>query len=130
MKSQADVSRLMDNVFKEVHQTREAGQREYAHDSNNALRNFESLATDLKLDRKSVLWIFMKKHLDGILAHINGHKSQREDVRGRIKDVMVYLILLWAMVDDDDDSQPKIMYNTLPIIEPPISQFVKPMNEK
>ena len=51
----------------------------------------------------SVLWIFLKKHMDGITAYIKGHKSQREDVRGRIKDAIVYLMLLWAMVEERDE---------------------------
>ena len=37
--------------------------------------------------------------MDGISSYIEGHKSQREDVSGRIKDSIVYLLLLWAMVD-------------------------------
>ena len=43
------------------------------------------------------------KHIDGILAFINGHKSQREDVRGRLTDVIVYLTLLWGMIDEDGE---------------------------
>ena len=42
------------------------------------------------------------KHMDGIVAHINGHKSQREDIRGRIKDSIVYLTLYWAMVEGEE----------------------------
>lgn len=102
MKTRKDIEDLMTRVCAELQATREAGQKEYAHDEKNALRNFESLGVDLGIPREKVLWIFTKKHLDGILAWINGHRSQREDVRGRIKDAIVYLILLWAMADDQD----------------------------
>lgn len=44
-----------------------------------------------------ILMVYLNKHLDGITAHINGHTSQREDVRGRIADAMVYLALLWGL---------------------------------
>src|SRR4051812_45956460 len=101
MKTKADVKDLMDRVFKELQQTREDGQREYAHDESNALANFERTATDVGVSREAVLWIFAMKHKDGIAAWIKGHRSQREDVRGRIKDLIVYLILLWAMVEDE-----------------------------
>jgi len=47
---------------------------------------------------------YMLKHIDGIIAHINGHNSQRENVRGRITDVMVYCMLLWAMVEDAEST--------------------------
>lgn len=102
MKTRADVAKLMSEVFADCQKTREDGQKEYAHDEENALRNFEQTGTDLRIPREKVLYIFAKKHWDGILSYINGHRSQRENVRGRIKDVIVYLILLWAMVDDDE----------------------------
>jgi len=44
----------------------------------------------------------MLKHIDGICSFVEGHKSQREDVRGRITDVIVYLCLLWGMVEQND----------------------------
>ena len=93
---------VMETMFSEERETREAGQKEYAHAADNAFRNFEGLAAELKLDRKMVLWIYLRKHLDGILAYLNGHKSQREDVRGRIKDARVYLALLRGMIDEDE----------------------------
>ncbi len=100
MKTRADVALLMTDVFARCQATRDAGQKEYAHDEANALANFERLAFDLQLAREKVLWVYLKKHLDGVLAWINGHRSQRENVRGRIVDIIVYLILLWALIDD------------------------------
>jgi len=44
---------------------------------------------------------YLLKHIDGISAYVKGHKSQREDVTGRITDAIVYLMLLWAMVVED-----------------------------
>ena len=44
---------------------------------------------------------YMLKHIDGIAAYVKGHKSQREDVTGRITDCMVYLMLLWGMIEED-----------------------------
>lgn len=102
MKTKKDIASLMDRIFKELQETREAGQREYAHDEDNAFANFERPAKDLGISREMVLWVFAMKHKDGIASYIKGHKSQREDVRGRIKDLIVYLILLWGMVDDNE----------------------------
>jgi hypothetical protein len=86
----------------ELFELREAGQNEYAHDEDNAFRNFEALAADLDMQREVILWVYLKKHLDGILAYINGHRSQRESVHGRIKDAIVYLTLLDGMITEDD----------------------------
>lgn len=80
----------------------EQGQKEYAHDEQNALANFERLASELEIPREKVLWIYFRKHLDGIKAHINGFTSQREPVQGRIKDAIVYLMLLYCMVEDNE----------------------------
>ena len=30
-----------------------------------------------------------------------GHKSQREDVTGRLTDAIVYLCILWGMIEED-----------------------------
>jgi|WetSurMetagenome_2_1015567.scaffolds.fasta_scaffold120775_2 hypothetical protein len=102
MKSYADVADVMDKVFHECHSLRQAGQKEYANSEANALSNFENLSKDIGVSRETVLFIFMKKHIDGIASYIKGHKSQREDVRGRINDSIVYLCLLRAMVEDNE----------------------------
>ena len=99
-----EVARWMDAMFAEEHGAREAGQKEYAHGNEEAFGNFNRLSAMLKIDRKMVLWIYMQKHFDGILSYINGHKSQREDVRGRIKDARVYLTLLRAMIEEEEQS--------------------------
>tara|TARA_Y100001938_G_scaffold144099_1_gene218121 strand:+ start:2646 stop:2765 length:120 start_codon:yes stop_codon:yes gene_type:complete len=36
------------------------------------------------------------------MSYIKGYKSQREDVRGRITDIIVYLMLLWGMIEEDE----------------------------
>jgi len=106
----SEVASLMSEVFVKCSKFREAGQKEYAHEEDNAFRNFEQTGRDINLDRKRVLYIFMKKHLDGIVAAINGHVSQREPVEGRICDAIVYLILLAGMFREDG-SNPSAQLN-------------------
>jgi hypothetical protein len=89
----------MTEIFKEVQKTREEGQNEYAHDTDNAFANFDRVAEKTETTREKVLLTYLLKHIDGITAYAKGHKSQREDVRGRIKDCIVYLCLFWGMVD-------------------------------
>lgn len=100
------VADKMREVFEqEIMALREAGQKEYVS-GDYAFDNFDRLSNDLGLDRKYILWVFVKKHLDGIISFIRGHKSQREDVRGRINDAIVYLFLLRCMIDYEDDKNP------------------------
>ena len=97
----SQMAKLMDNILKEVIVTRDSGQKEYAHDDDNVFANFNRVAHLLEIDRKKVLMTYMLKHVDGIAAFVKGHKSQREDVTGRITDCIVYLMLLWGMIEDD-----------------------------
>lgn len=94
---------VMNSVFCKAEEYRAAGQEEYAHDEDNAFRNFESIAEDLDLTREQVLLVYLLKHMDGIVAHFaKGTEEQREDIQGRIVDAIVYLTLLSGMKVDRD----------------------------
>ena len=97
-----EMHKLMDAIIKEVTLTRDQGQKEYAHDEKDVFANFNRVANLLEEDRKKVLMTYMLKHVVGIAAYVKGHKSQREDVTGRITDCMVYLMLLWGMIEEED----------------------------
>ena len=100
----SQMHKLMDDILKEVVMTRDSGQKEYAHDDEDVFANFNRVGHLLEEDRKKVLMTYMLKHVDGIAAYVKGHKSQREDVRGRITDCIVYLMLLWGMIEEEDDT--------------------------
>ena len=96
---------LIDQIFKTIQRTREEGQKEYARKQNNAFANFERIGENLDISREEVLLVYLLKHIDGICSYVTGHRSQREDVRGRITDVIVYLCLLWGMIDKNEESR-------------------------
>ena len=98
----AEHNELLEDIFNEVRKIRLAGQKEYAHDEDNCFANFERIAKLQDLSRETILMTYLFKHIDGIQSYVKGHKSQREDVRGRIVDIIVYLTLLWGMADQDD----------------------------
>jgi hypothetical protein len=98
------VSERFRQIFDELMELREAGQREYAHNLDNPFRNFESVGKYLDMPREKVLMTYAIKHLDGITSWVNGHESQREDVTGRIKDLIVYLMLLDCMIQQQRSS--------------------------
>ena len=93
----------MEKILKQAKQIHSQGQKEYAHDDSNVFANFERVADCLKIEREKVLMVYLLKHIDGIGSYIDGHQSQREDVTGRIKDAIVYLLLLWAMVSGENE---------------------------
>ena len=96
------MAKVMENIMKQVGLMRDEGQKEYAHDDNDVFANFNRISHLLGVDRKKVLMTYMLKHVDGVAAYVKGHKSQREDVTGRITDIIVYLMLLWAMIEEED----------------------------
>ena len=99
---------LFDNeIMPAIGSMREAGQKEYAHDIDEIFANFHRTADNMSIDRKKVLMVHMLKHIDGITSFIKGHKSQREDVTGRITDCIVYLMLLWGMIKEERENNDK-----------------------
>ena len=95
-----------DALFKvflnEITKTRDDGQKEYAHTKKNVFANFERVANSLDISKEKALMTYLLKHIDGINAYIKGYESQRESVKGRITDAIVYLFLLWAMVEENE----------------------------
>ena len=98
--TQSNMRKFMDKIWSEVIHIRDEGQKEYAHTDENVFANFERTGKLLGVDREKILMTFLLKHIDGIAAYANGHKSQREDITGRLTDAIVYLCLLWAMVEE------------------------------
>lgn len=98
--TRAEIAQVMDKVFAECQRLRDAGQQEYARREENAFANFERVGERIGISREQALMVYLEKHLDGIHAWVNGHRSQRESVRGRINDAIVYLCLLRGMVEE------------------------------
>jgi len=80
---------------------RDSGQKEYARSQDDVHANFKRVASCLNISKEKALMVYLLKHIDGISSYIEGHKSQREDVTGRIIDAIVYLFLLYGMVEEE-----------------------------
>jgi hypothetical protein len=106
------MKRLIQNIFQKINLTRKQGQKEYARQSSNVFANFERIAKNLELTREEVLLVYLLKHIDGISSYVKGHKSQREDIRGRLTDAIVYLCLLWGMVNQNEYPDDNILWCT------------------
>ena len=92
---------LVQDIFdNEIWNLLKRGQEEYAS-SNDAFSNFKRQGKELDMDPKIVLWIHAMKHKSGIASYLKGVKSQREDVRGRINDLIVYLLILRGIIDEE-----------------------------
>ena len=95
------MTKLIDGVIiPEILKIRDAGQKEYARDTDDVLMNFKRIGSWLDLSEETVILVYLLKHIDGVTAWCNGHKSQREDIRGRLTDIIVYSCLLWAHAEE------------------------------
>ena len=97
-----DMKSLMERIFKEVLRVRDEGQTEYARNKDNVFANFERVSSFVGTSKEKALLIYMIKHIDGLCSYADGHRSQREDVRGRLTDIIVYCLLFWGMVEDNE----------------------------
>ena len=104
-----EMNKLIKKTLNDVIKIRDAGQKEYARSEDNVFANFERVANHVGITKEQALLTYLLKHIDGITAHINGHKSQREDVYGRIIDSIVYLLLLRGMFYEDNEPQETII---------------------
>ena len=92
---------LIDDILLKVKDMHTEGQKEYAMTQDNVFANFERIAGQTGQDKKMILWVYLMKHIDGIASYLRGHKSQRENVTGRLTDAIVYLCILWGMIEED-----------------------------
>ena len=97
-----EMLKLINGIFEQVEIVHTEGQKEYAMNTDNVFANFQRISNQTGLDQKMVLWIYLMKHIDGIASHIKGHRSQREEVQGRLTDAIVYLCILWGMIETED----------------------------
>ena len=92
-------------IMPEIIKTRDAGQKEYARDVDDVFHNFKRVASFTGDSEEKAILTYLIKHIDGIASHVNGYTSQREDVTGRIKDAIVYLMLLWGLVSEHNKKE-------------------------
>ena len=107
--------KFFDHMVNEIKETRDAGQKEYAK-AGDVFDDFVQTAELTGTTPGMVLYTFLSKHMRGIGSFIRGHESQREHITGRIKDSIVYLMLLWAMVEEEE-SKKKVAKDTTKAID-------------
>lgn len=100
MASHERIAELMTEAHERKLMLREKGAKEYAR-SEDALANFRRVGQILDIDPRKVLLVYAFKHLDGIIAHCDGHELQRDSIDGRVDDIEVYMSLFRGFIDDE-----------------------------
>lgn len=97
-------NKMIEAMFDEVRHLAKAKGGEYSGDLDR-LANFRRNALDLELPMETVWRVYSAKHWDAIGQFIkdlqSGKQRERlEGIDGRIKDLIVYLLLFNAMVEE------------------------------
>lgn len=106
-----EFDKFFDEFVQECRGMRDTKGKEYAN-STSRFANFDRLSAALELNRLKIAQVYVQKHLDSLNAYIKtGQVSSSENIRGRIIDIVTYMILIAGMIEDkqDQDSIPKVL---------------------
>lgn len=81
--------------------------RDYTIGSVDRLANFRVAAEAFGIRPEIVLGIYFYKHVAAVFSYIKtGGQSESEPIRGRIVDVINYMLLLYRMIREKSGGQP------------------------
>jgi len=92
---------LLDQMEKTEHEIMSTKGMEYTAGDleKDRLANFYRIGSELNIDPKMVLWVYLKKHIDSIICYIKqGKEYSDEKIEGRIHDARNYLVLLNGII--------------------------------
>jgi hypothetical protein len=97
-------NQMIEEIFDEVRHLAKAKGGEYSGDTDR-LENFRRQGRDQELPMETIWRIYAGKHWDAVNQYIKdlrtGEERERlESINGRIRDLIVYLLLLEAMLDE------------------------------
>lgn len=81
---------------------------EYVRSDDDQLANFKRQAAELATTPEKILAVYLNKHLDSIKTYIKAKVPGQpltlsEPIEGRIDDAILYLLLLKAMIVEQDE---------------------------
>lgn len=100
-------NKMIEETFDEVRHLAKAKGGEYSGDTDRLL-NFRRNGRSLGLPMETIWAVYAAKHWDAIMQYIVDQRKGTDRVRlepitGRIHDLLVYLLLLKAMVEETQD---------------------------
>lgn len=97
---------LLIKTFEEIRNLSFLKGGEYSGDTDRLL-NFRRNATALDLPMETIWAVYAAKHWDAIMQYVKDiqggiTRERLEPIEGRVDDLLVYLLLLKAMMDERD----------------------------
>ena len=106
MYSHSRYNDLVSETFTRIKELSEKKGGEYSGDSDRLL-NFRRNATALGLNKETVWAVYAAKHWDALMQYIQDKekgkdRERMEPIVGRVDDLIAYLLLMKAMLDEDN----------------------------
>lgn len=98
-----DFDKLYEKMVAEEMQIAHTKGLEYTQ--GDRLDNFKRIGLELGISPMTVLWVYLKKHIDSIARYVKTEETLSEHIRDRIKDARVYLALLRGLVDEKEKGE-------------------------
>lgn len=83
---------------------------DYSYADEDRLSNFKESAKEVGLTKYQVWYVYFNKGMSAIRRYVSKGKTESENIHARIQDAVNYLILLDAMITEDE---PKPAYPAL-----------------
>lgn len=91
----------IDAMLRDCIETMRTKGEEYTLGSVDRLHNFRTVGTAVGEPMQKVWFTYFYKHYAAVVSYIkNGQVKSNEPIRGRIMDLIVYLLLFTKMVDE------------------------------
>lgn len=95
---------FQNRLLEEVKQMGSTKGKEYAFKHEDRFQNFNEDAEEMGIDRLLCAWIFTNKHIRSLRSYIRNKSTfSTEPIRGRIIDIIVYLILIAGMIEEEEN---------------------------
>lgn len=118
-----DFSELMEQIFADCVKISKAKGADYTKASQDALANFKTAGNDVGVDAQRIAWIFMNKHYSAITNYVKSNgQSESEPISERVKDMINYLVLFYALIVEEKQNIGK--QSGLTITNPSISAAI------
>lgn len=104
-------SALLDRTVGEIKALASSKGAEYTQGNGDRLDNFRRNGQALGLPMETVWGVYAGKHWDAVQTYIRDigtgvQRTRSEPISGRVDDLLVYLLLLKAMLEERDASAP------------------------
>lgn len=106
MTSRGEFMEYLERQFEAIRSLHASKGHDYTHEAD-ALANLRD-RPEIGVTGRQALWIFLDKHLRAVQTYIRDGQVESEPIETRIQDAVLYLLLLGALVEEQQVRTPSI----------------------